>query len=59
MIDSSVKNLGLVEYDNQGRIKEVGGPRLVSRRGLPRDANRRPRGREAPELNRLGVQGRA
>ena len=35
MIDSSVKNLGEVEYDNQGRIKGVGGPRLVSRRGPP------------------------
>ena len=58
MINSSVKNLGEVEYDNQGRIKGVGGPRLVSRRTL-RDANLRPRGREAPELNRLGVQGRA
>ena len=35
MIDSIVKNLGEVEYDNQGRIKGIGGPRLVSRRGPP------------------------
>ena len=31
----------------------IWGPRIR------RDANRHPRGREAPELNRLGVQGRA